>query len=86
MILWTTGDQPLWGAQVKQLKVGTARRFSTTTRESLVADLRQILAPEYATRARELATQMTKPAESVAAVADLLEDAVRRKASLTDVR
>ena len=63
-----------------------ARRFSTTTRESLVADLRQILDPQYATRAREIATRMTKPAESVAAAADLLEDAVRRKAQLTDAR
>ena len=33
LILWTVPDQPLWGAQVKRLKVGTARRFSTTTRE-----------------------------------------------------
>jgi UDP:flavonoid glycosyltransferase YjiC (YdhE family) len=86
LILWTWPDQAVWGAQVQKLKVGSAQRFSTTTRESLVADLRQILAPEYVTHARELATQMTKPAESVAAVADLLEDAVRRKASLTDVR
>ena len=86
LILWTWPEQPLWGAQVERLKVGTGRRFSTTTRESLVADLRQILAPEYATRARELATGMTTATESVAAVADLLEDAVRRKASLTDVR
>ncbi len=86
LILWTWPDQAMWGAQVRKLKVGSAQRFSTTTPESLVADLRQILAPEYGSRARELATQMTKPAESVAAVADLLEDAVRRKASLTDVR
>jgi UDP:flavonoid glycosyltransferase YjiC (YdhE family) len=73
LILWRASDQPLWGAQVKRLKVGTARRFSTTTRESLVADLRTILAPQYVTRAREFATRMTKPAESVAAAADLLE-------------
>src|SRR3984957_11462155 len=36
LALWTLPDQPLWGAAVKRLKVGTARRFSTTTRESLV--------------------------------------------------
>jgi UDP:flavonoid glycosyltransferase YjiC (YdhE family) len=61
------------------LKVGTSRRFSTTTEQSLVADLRVILAPGYATRARELATRMTKSAESVAAAADLVEDFARRR-------
>ena len=40
LILWTGPDQPIWGARVKRLKVGTARRFSSTTQESLVADLR----------------------------------------------
>jgi UDP:flavonoid glycosyltransferase YjiC (YdhE family) len=77
LILWTWADQPLWGAQVKRLKVGTTRRFWATTRESLVADLRTILAPQYATRAREIATRMTKPAASVTATADLLENFVR---------
>jgi UDP:flavonoid glycosyltransferase YjiC (YdhE family) len=77
LILWTVLDQPLWGAAVKRLKVGTGRRFSTTTRESLVADLRQILAPQYLTRAREIATRMTKSADSVAAAADLVEDFAR---------
>jgi UDP:flavonoid glycosyltransferase YjiC (YdhE family) len=71
------GDQPFWAAAVKRLKVGTARRLSTTTRESLVADLRTILAPQYVTRAREVATRMTKPAENVAAVADLVENFAR---------
>jgi UDP:flavonoid glycosyltransferase YjiC (YdhE family) len=71
------GDQPFWAAMVKRLKVGTARRFSTTTRESLIADLRTILAPQYVTRAREVATQMTKPAENVPAAADLLENFAR---------
>ena len=32
LILWTLPDQGVWGARVKRLKVGTARRFSTTTR------------------------------------------------------
>jgi UDP:flavonoid glycosyltransferase YjiC (YdhE family) len=77
LILWTLFDQPLFGAAVKRLKVGTARRFSTTTEKSLVADLRRILAPQYLTRAREIATRMTKPAESVAAAADLVEDFAR---------
>ena len=80
LILWTWPDQAIWGARVKRLKVGTARRFSTTTRESLVADLRRILAPEYVARAREIATQMTKPAESVANAADLMENFARLQA------
>ena len=74
LILSTDLDQTLWGARVKRLKVGTARRFSTTTQKSLVADLRTILDPQCVARAREIATQMTKPAESVAAAADLVEN------------
>jgi UDP:flavonoid glycosyltransferase YjiC (YdhE family) len=74
LILSTDLDQTLWGARVKRLKVGTARRFSATSQKSLVADLRTILAPQYVARAREIATQMTKPAESVATAADLVEN------------
>jgi UDP:flavonoid glycosyltransferase YjiC (YdhE family) len=70
-------DQALWGSRVKRLKVGTARRLSATTQQSLVADLRTILAPQYLTRAREFTTRMTKPAESVTAVADLVENVAR---------
>ena len=77
LILSTDLDQTIWGARVKRLKVGTARRFSSTTRESLVADLRTILAPQYVTRAREIATRMSKPAASVAAAADLVEKFAR---------
>ncbi|PHO81798.1 hypothetical protein B6F61_08810 [Mycobacterium tuberculosis variant bovis] len=78
LILWVTSDQPIWAAQIKQLKVGRGRRFSSATKESLIADLRTILAPDYVTRAREIASRMTKPAASVTATADLLEDAARR--------
>jgi UDP:flavonoid glycosyltransferase YjiC (YdhE family) len=77
LILWITGDQPCWGAAVKRLKVGTARRFSATTQKSLVADLRRILAPQYVSRAREIATRMTKPTEGIANAADLVEDFAR---------
>jgi UDP:flavonoid glycosyltransferase YjiC (YdhE family) len=77
LILWTLPDQPLWGAVVKRLKVGTARRFSSTTEKSLVADLHTILAPQYAARARQIATQMTKSTESVTAAADLVENFAR---------
>jgi UDP:flavonoid glycosyltransferase YjiC (YdhE family) len=80
LILSTDIDQTLWGARVKRLKVGTARRFSATTLETLVGDLRIILAPQYETRAREVATQITKPAASVAAAADRVEEFARRNA------
>jgi UDP:flavonoid glycosyltransferase YjiC (YdhE family) len=73
LVLWMLPDQALWGARVKRLKVGTARRFSTVNQKSLVADLRRILAPQYVARAREIASLMTKPADSVAAAADLVE-------------
>ncbi|MGO9100026.1 MAG: glycosyltransferase [Mycobacterium sp.] len=79
LVLWMADVQVIWGAAVKRLKVGTARRFSTATEKSLVADLRTILAPQYVARAREIATRMTKPAQSVAAAADLVENFARLK-------
>ncbi|WP_461055584.1 glycosyltransferase, partial [Staphylococcus aureus] len=53
LILSTWPDQTLWGTVVKRLKVGTARRFSSTTQQSLVSELRTILAPHYLSRAHE---------------------------------
>jgi UDP:flavonoid glycosyltransferase YjiC (YdhE family) len=79
LILWVTADQPIWAAQVKRLRVGSARRFSGATIESLVAELRRILTPQYITRAREVAAQMTEPAESVTATADLLEETASQR-------
>ncbi|MGX9787672.1 glycosyltransferase [Mycobacterium sp. MMS18-G62] len=78
LILWVGADQPFWATQINRLKVGTALRFSRTTRESLLIALQTILTPQYAARAREVAGLMTKPAASVSRTADLLEDAVRR--------
>jgi UDP:flavonoid glycosyltransferase YjiC (YdhE family) len=80
LILWNGLDQPLWASAVKQLEVGLGRPFSESTAESLVADLRLILTPRYGIRAREVATRMTTPAESLASAADLLEDAARQGA------
>ena len=77
LILWTIRDQWILGARVKRLKVGTARRLITTTQETLVADLRTILAPQYLARARDIATRMTKPAESIISTADLVENFAR---------
>ncbi|WP_319437515.1 glycosyltransferase [Mycobacterium sp. RTGN5] len=73
LVLWTLPDQPFFAAQLKRLKVGAGRRFSTTTEKSLVKDLRRILAPSYATRAREIAPRVTQRADSVVAAADRVE-------------
>jgi UDP:flavonoid glycosyltransferase YjiC (YdhE family) len=78
LILWFSfEDQPMWAAAVERIKVGSGRQFSASTLASLVVDLRSILTPQCVTRAREIAAQMTKSAESVAGAADLLEDAAR---------
>jgi UDP:flavonoid glycosyltransferase YjiC (YdhE family) len=64
----------MWAAVVDRLKVGCGQHFSAATQESLVADLRLILTPQCVTRAREVAAQMTRSAESVARAADLVEN------------
>ncbi len=78
LILWVGADQPLWATQVKRLEVGAALRFSRTTRKSLRDALRTVLEPRYVDRAREVATQLTKPGAAVSMAADLLEEAVRK--------
>jgi len=80
LVLWIRNEQPLWGAAVKRMKVGSAQRLSSITEESLAAGLRSILRPQYITRAREIATRMTKSSVSVTAAADLLENAAHRGA------
>jgi UDP:flavonoid glycosyltransferase YjiC (YdhE family) len=77
LILFWDMVHAVYGAAVKRLKVGTARRFSTATEASLVADLRMILAPDYVDRAGELATRITESAKSAAAAADAVEDFAR---------
>jgi vancomycin aglycone glucosyltransferase len=78
LILWNGLDQPMWAAAVEYLEVGFGRRFSESTGDSLTADLQRILSPQYATRARTVATHMTTPSESLSSTADLLESAARR--------
>jgi UDP:flavonoid glycosyltransferase YjiC (YdhE family) len=75
--LWSLGDQRIWAGQIKRLTVGTARPFAATTEQTLVEDLREILAPDCVARAREIATRMTTPAQSAAKTADLLENFAR---------
>lgn len=78
LILWSTGDQPYWGNQLKRLNVGAARRFSATSQETLVGDLRRILTADHAARARGLAARMTSPTDSVTKTADLFEETVSK--------
>lgn len=78
LILWNGLDQPIWAAAVTRLKIGAGRRFSESSRGSLIADLRLILAPRYASRARKVAAGMIKPAESLGRAVDLLEETARR--------
>ncbi|MFV0495905.1 glycosyltransferase [Mycobacterium sp.] len=75
LILWEVADQPIWGAAVKRLKVGATRRLSRLTRKSLVKEIRAILAPGCAVRAREIAVAMTDPEAALAKAGDLLEHA-----------
>jgi UDP:flavonoid glycosyltransferase YjiC (YdhE family) len=79
LILWTLPDQAAWGARVKRLKVGSGRRFSATTKKSLVSDLQAVLDPQCLVRARALGARMTPSAESVAATADLVESFARMR-------
>jgi vancomycin aglycone glucosyltransferase len=81
LILWLWLDQPIWSAALERLEVGLGRCFSAITKESLVADLRSVLTPRCVARAREVATQLTAPAKSVASAADLLEDTAGRARS-----
>jgi UDP:flavonoid glycosyltransferase YjiC (YdhE family) len=81
VLSFSVDDQPIWASAVEQLKVGAERAFSASTLDSLIADLRSILTPEYLTRAREVGDQMTTAVESASSAADLLEDAVRQGAS-----
>lgn len=74
LILWKLPDQFFWGNQIKRLKVGTARRLSKATKETLLNDLRTILAPEYVARAREVAAQMSDASKGTVAAGDLVEN------------
>ncbi|OBJ89263.1 glycosyltransferase [Mycobacterium sp. 1245852.3] len=77
LILWLWLDQPIWADAIGKLEVGVGRAFSASTLDSLVADLRSVRSAHYLSRAREVATRLSKPAESVAAAGDLLEGAAR---------
>ena len=79
-ILWMarcSGDVGSRGRTGGEL-VGCSRRFSDRHREDRwPRTCVTILSPQHVARARELATAMTKPSESVAAAADHVEDFAR---------
>lgn len=75
LILWLWLDQPIWADSIHQLEIGIGRPFSASTLDTLVADLRAVLAPHYRDRARDVGARMTPPGASLAAAADLLEAA-----------
>ncbi|MFV8167207.1 glycosyltransferase [Mycobacterium sp. 134] len=81
LVLWIDGVQPVWASRVKLLNVGAVRSFSSTTRETLVADLGKVLDPACAARARGVAARMVPAAESVARTADLIESYARQRCS-----
>ena len=82
LILWVGADQPFWAKQVERLKVGAYGRFSKMTTESLRTALQSVLTQECVSRARQVATQLTKPAVGASTTADLLEDAVRKTSTV----
>jgi UDP:flavonoid glycosyltransferase YjiC (YdhE family) len=78
LILWFSAeDQPIWADVVTRLKVGSGRAFSDSTLDSLTDDLRSVLTPQCASRAREVAAAMSDPAANVSHTTDLLEQAAR---------
>jgi UDP:flavonoid glycosyltransferase YjiC (YdhE family) len=74
LVLWVGADQPVWATQIKRLGVGTSRRFSAMTRETLHDDLRTVLGSGCAARAREVGNQMTPPGQSLTITVTLLEE------------
>lgn len=83
LVLWLWLDQPVWAAGLQQLKIGSAQRFSDVTQQSLTAQLKSILMPDYETRARNIAAQMLSPHDSASSAADLVES-VAKAAQITD--
>ncbi len=73
LVLWLWLDQPTWGAGIQQLQIGSAQRFSDVNQQSLTAQLKSILMPDYRTRARNIADEMISPRESASCAADLVE-------------
>ena len=74
LVLWIGAEQPIWGAQVRRLGVGTSRRLKDTTAEKLLKDLHTVLGTRCVARAREVAAQITPLRDSLALTARILEE------------
>lgn len=81
LVLWVGADQPVWATQIKRLGVGTSRRLSAMTRETLRDDLRTVLGAGYAARAHQVGNQMTPPSQSLTTTLALLERLAAKHAS-----
>ncbi|MCV7347670.1 glycosyltransferase [Mycolicibacterium rhodesiae] len=80
LVLWSAPDRWAHGAVVTRLKVGISRRFSgDLTENALIGELRELLAPSYRDRAREIATQMKTSTEGVRVAADSIEEFARSR-------
>ena len=73
LVLWVGADQPLWARQVKRLGVGTGRRLSTTTPETLREELLRVLEPGCSAKTQAIAQQMTQPRQNVNDAVDRIE-------------
>ena len=60
--------------------VGTSRRLSSITADTLREDLQSVLKPACVFRAREAASWMTSPRQSVLVTADLIEARAAQRA------
>lgn len=79
--VWSTADQPLWARRIEKLGIGSSLKLARMTRESLSGSLRKVLAPGFGHRVREIAANMTTPAEGVEMAANAVENAVMSRAS-----
>ncbi|WP_431230976.1 glycosyltransferase [Mycolicibacterium psychrotolerans] len=74
LVLWSAPERMANGVVVTRLKAGISRRFSgDLTGDTLIEELRQVLAPQYRDRARDVAAQMKAPADGVRDAADHIE-------------
>ncbi|MBF6172176.1 glycosyltransferase [Nocardia blacklockiae] len=77
MVCSVSFDQPLWGAQVERLGVGTHVSFRRLDRERLTDGLRRILRPEVTERAKEFAVRLQSHSDATTRTADIVEAAAR---------
>ncbi|GAA5060959.1 glycosyltransferase [Nocardia callitridis] len=75
LVCWLGADQPMWGARLRALGVGTALRQADLDRRSLQSALTDILRPECQRTAWRLSADLIAPDVAVRSAAVLAEDA-----------